>query len=253
MTRHKGSKINHLLKNWPRGTVAVPPWLKERGVYRQLVGVYLQTGWLERIGNGAFKIAGDKVEWTGGLYAVQRQLGLAVHVGGKTALEMHGYAHFLPLGKGYLVYVFGVPGQKLPSWFRRHSWNVKLRHVTTNLFSAENGLGLTEKDLGTYTITISTPERAIMELLHLVPQEISFEGAQQLMEGLTTLRPALVQELLTKCHSVKVRRLFMYLSEKSNLPWVSKLDQSRLKLGKGKRSIVKGGRLDPKYQITVPA
>ena len=126
-----------------------------------MAAVYVQTGWLERLGKGAFKIAGDKVEWTGGLYAIQRQLGMAVHVGGKTALEMQGYAHFLPLGKGYLVYVFGAPGQKLPSWFRRHSWNVKIRHVTTNLFAPEKGLGLTEKDLGTCTVTLDVYAQAL--------------------------------------------------------------------------------------------
>jgi hypothetical protein len=105
--------------------------------------------------------------------------------------------------------------------------------------------------MGTYSVTISAPERAIMEVLHLVPYECSFEGAQQLMEGLSTMRPSLIQSLLGKCSSIKVRRLFMYLAEKCNLPWVGKIDTSKVEFGKGKRVIVKGGRFDPKYQITV--
>ncbi|MCP4403625.1 MAG: hypothetical protein GY801_40760 [bacterium] len=35
------------------------------------------------------------VDWTGAVYALQAQLSLNVHVGGKTALEIKGYAHYL--------------------------------------------------------------------------------------------------------------------------------------------------------------
>jgi hypothetical protein len=40
------------------------------------------------------------------------------------------------------------------------------------------------------------------------------------MEGLNTLRPDLVQELLEKCSSVKVKRLFMHLAEQFQHPWL---------------------------------
>src|SRR3989338_10017803 len=111
------SKINKLLKSWPRGAVAVHSWLDKQGIYRQLVDTYERSGWVHRIGRGAFKRGDDKVDWKGGLYAVQEQLWLSVHVGGKTALQLEGYAHFLPLGKGQEVVLFGTAGTKLPSWF----------------------------------------------------------------------------------------------------------------------------------------
>ena len=72
------------------------------------------------------------------------------------------------------------------------------------------------------------------------------------MESLVTLRPEIVQKLLEICRFVKVKRLFMYMGEKHKHPWVEKLDRSRVDLGRGKRRIVSGGELDPKYQITVP-
>ena len=72
------------------------------------------------------------------------------------------------------------------------------------------------------------------------------------MEALTNLRPRLVQSLLEQCASVKVKRLFMYLAEACGHTWVKKLDLSKVSFGKGKRMIVKGGRWDPKYSITVP-
>ena len=99
---------------------------------------------------------------------------------------------------------------------------------------------------------ISTPERASLEMLYLVPHSQSIEEAWLLMEGLVTLRPRLVQSLLAACNSIKVRRLFLYLAEQHQHPWFERLDVDALDLGVGNRSIVSGGRLDPKYHITVP-
>jgi hypothetical protein len=72
------------------------------------------------------------------------------------------------------------------------------------------------------------------------------------MEGLTTLRSRLVQSLLERCVSVKVKRLFMLLAENSKHAWVQKVDLSKVDFGKGKRTLAKGGRFDSKYNITVP-
>ncbi len=177
---------------------------------------------------------------------------LPVHVGAKTALQMQGYAHFLPMGKGGSASLFGSSGTRLPAWFRQYDWGPELRYSTTKLFADDPDAGLTKQELATYAITVSAPELAIMEALYLVPAEESFEEAALLMEGLTTLRPRLVQSLLEQCRSVKVKRLFMFLAEACNHAWVKKLDLSKVDFGKGKRMIVKGGRFDAKYNITVP-
>jgi hypothetical protein len=91
-----------------------------------------------------------------------------------------------------------------------------------------------------------------MEVMYNIPRDASFEEAALLMEGLTTLRPRMLQGLLEQCRSVKVKRLFMYLAEDCNHAWVKKLDVSKVDFGKGKRMIVKGGRFNSKYNITVP-
>ncbi len=72
------------------------------------------------------------------------------------------------------------------------------------------------------------------------------------MEGLKTLRPAVVQELLEKTASIKVKRLFMHFAEKFNHPWLKHLDLEQVDFGKGKRVIAKGGQFDSKYNISVP-
>lgn len=246
------SKINQLLKIWPSGAVAVLPWLEKQGVYQQLVHEYEKTSWVRRVGRGAYARAGDKVEWTGGLYAIQEQMGLPIHAGGKTALHMQGYAHFLPMGEGTTVTLFGRPNVKLPMWFKQYRWSVKVRYSTTNLFTNDAEQGLTTKELAFYSVRVSTPERAMLEVLYGVPEEESYEEAKLLMEGLTTLRPRVVQTLLERCASVKVKRLFMVLAEGCGHAWVKKLDLSKVDFGKGKRMLVRGGRFDSKYNITVP-
>ncbi|MEJ2653187.1 MAG: type IV toxin-antitoxin system AbiEi family antitoxin domain-containing protein [Gammaproteobacteria bacterium] len=252
MTSKSGTKLNRLLRAWPQGTVAVSRWLEALGAYQQLVHEYEKSGWIQRIGQGAYMRVGDTVEWTGGLHALQELMRLPVHAGAKTALQMQGYAHFLPLGKGGFVSLFGTAGTRLPAWFRQHDWGVELRFSATKLFADDPDAGLTKKELGNFDVAVSAPERAIMEVLYLVPAEESFEEAALLMEALATLRPRLVQSLLQQCRSVKVKRLFMFLAEACNHAWVKKLDLSKVDFGKGKRMIVKGGRLDTKYNITVP-
>jgi len=92
----------------------------------------------------------------------------------------------------------------------------------------------------------------MMEVLYGVPQVDSYEEARLLMEGLTTLRPRIVRSLLENCASVKVKRLFMLLAENCKHAWVGKVDLAKVDFGKGKRALIKGGRFDPKYKITVP-
>jgi CHAD domain-containing protein len=99
---------------------------------------------------------------------------------------------------------------------------------------------------------MSAAERVIMEVLYGVPQFDSYEEGRLLMARLTMLRPRVVQNMLKKCASVKVKRLFMLLAENCEHAWVKKVDLSRVDFGKGKRTLVKGGRFHPKYRITVP-
>ncbi len=149
-------------------------------------------------------------------------------------------------------WLFGPPNAKLPLWFKQYRWGVKIRFTTTNLFIGKGDHGLTQKDMGFYSVSVSTSERAMMEVLYEVPKKESYEEAKLLMEEMTTLRPRLVQTLLEDCASVKVKRLFMVLAETCKHAWVKKLDLSQVDFGKGKRMLVKGGRFDSKYRITVP-
>jgi hypothetical protein len=251
MDSQRSMKINLLLQAWPRGTVALHPWLRRHGVSRKLAEQYRRRGWIDAIGRGAFVRRGDRVEWPGALYALQRVAAKRVHPGGRTALELQGLAHFVPVGQGSPVYLYGAPGVRLPTWFREHDWQHPLRYSATALFTRR--LGLTARTFGEFGLEISSPERAMLEYLDGFPLRASFEEARELMEGLATLRPELLQALLENCASVKVKRMFLYLADQARHRWRAQLKDKRIRLGSGKRRLVRDGKLDPRYLITVPA
>jgi hypothetical protein len=72
------------------------------------------------------------------------------------------------------------------------------------------------------------------------------------VEGLRNLSPRRLQTLLTACHSVKVKRLFLWFAERHQHAWLEKLDRNHIDLGKGKRMLVSGGKFDRKFKITLP-
>lgn len=103
-----------------------------------------------------------------------------------------------------------------------------------------------------WPLTLSTPERAVLEMLDGLPAHESFAQADKMIEGLATLSPRRLQKLLLDCKSIKVKRLFFFFADPHNHPWRKHLDKDAVDLGTGKRMLVRGGRLDPTYLITVP-
>ena len=246
-------KLNEMLKAWPSGTVAVQPWLAGRHIVRQLSNKYVTGGWVERIGSGAYIRAGDRVAWQGGVYALQQQLDLPVHVGGITALELLGRSHFIQFGNNRSLYLYThgkFPDRRLPKWLIQHFNTTTFTYVPTELFS--NQLGLESLDCGTFNITGSSSERALLEVLALVAKKLSFEHAYLLMEGQDTLRVELLQALLYDCRSYLLKRLFLYLAKKCQLPWLERLNLTTIALGAGKRKIGNGEHYDPELKLLVP-
>lgn len=244
------SKLNQILYSWPQNTLITTSWLKEKGVSRQLADSYKKSGWFESFGSGAFQRPHEEITWTGALYTLQRLNKLPVHVGGKTALEQQGYGHYARM-RWQKVILWKEPDVRLPLWFQNHEWNESLEVRSARLFDNDSDI-ITEKMKDGITLQLSSSEQAIMEYIYDIPRHESFDEANYIMEGLTTLRPAVLQSLLEGCRSIKVKRLFLYLAEAYNHSWFKRLDLSSIDLGSGKREIIKGGKLDKKYQIVVP-
>ena len=89
------TKINQLLQKWHHGTVATDVWLHQLGIDKSLKWIYKKGDWVKSIGYGAIIQSGDPIDWKGAIFAIQNQLNIPIHVGGRTALEIQGYGHFV--------------------------------------------------------------------------------------------------------------------------------------------------------------
>lgn len=86
-----------------------------------------------------------------------------------------------------------------------------------------------------------------------LPDSPTFDHADTIFENLTTLRPTLLTQLLQTCTRIRAKRLFLFFADRHHHGWEKHVDRANIDLGRGKRQLVAGGRLDARYQITVPA
>lgn len=268
--------LKRLERELPEGLLAHSAWFRKNGYSRQLLNHYVSAGWLEQPARGVFRRPRGSLSWQQAVISLQTILLDDPHiVGGRTALELQGYAHFLPQ-KTKEVHLYGP--RPLPAWLGKLPLDVRFVHhnsrklfkndpvtygidslqvnVLTNEGHPDHPLqfGLTFKPWGQWDwpLTLSTPERAILELLDELPNHESFHQADKLMEGLSNLRPRRLQKLLVDCDSVKVKRLFFFFADRHKHAWLKHLKKKEIDFGAGNRMLATGGKFDPTYQITVP-
>jgi hypothetical protein len=273
MAKRKQGKLHYLERHLPEGLLVDAAWLTKKGYSTSLRSQYLTAGWLEQPARQVYSRTKSSLRWEQVVISLQMLLGYPLTVGGRTALELQGYAHYLP-HRIEEVHLYGPVHP--PTWLNKLRPSVRfLYHNSRKLFSNEH-LRRTDKDLvsaehakggadsahGSFVVrpwgqwdwplVLSTPERAVLELLDELPERESFHQVDKLMEGLSTLSPLRLQRLLSDCRNVKVKRLFLFFADRYPHAWVKRIKRDEIDLGKGKRMLVKGGRLNSAYQITVP-
>jgi hypothetical protein len=245
----------------PEGTLTSRDWLKSRNLSSHAIDNLVKSKQLETIKNGIYKREGTNVEWGDVVDFLQHIHGSDFVVGGISSLELQKLSHYLSLSDRRTVHLYGL--DTLPMWINMVSAQASFKKHSTGEILGTGFTGEQAAQLDEFTtkypwrnikqgLKLSTPERAILEVIYQVPNTISFEHADELIQGLNTLSPRSMQKLLEICKNIKVRRLFFYLSERHNHSWLSKLDKTALDFGSGNRVVVKGGKLDKKYQITIP-
>ena len=105
-----------------------------------------------------------------------------------------------------------------------------IKYMTTS-FLGDELLGVETMTINQHDLLVSSPERAILECLNLPDASSSLLDIYYIMEGLTTLRPKIVQALLEVCTSQKVKRLFLYMAEKAGHSWYKALKLENVNLG----------------------
>ena len=242
---------NSLEGQLPEGLVVDRAWLADRGFDRPLVDYYLRSGALVPVARGAYRRPGPPLKWEHVVYSLQ-ELGYSVHVGGRSALELQGYVHYLSMQGVKQVHLYST--DKLPGWVSKLETPYRLTLHKAQLFEKPVAEAVTTKPFGhwDWPVRYATPELALLELASEVKQPSDFEVADKLFDSATSLRPQLIMKLLMACRHIKAKRLFLWFAERHGFSWFKRFETDAINLGSGKRVVVKGGALDKKYQITVP-
>lgn len=276
MAAQNQGKLNYLQKALPDGLLVDAAWMERHGYSTSLRSQYVNGGWLVQPVRGTFKRPRGPLTWEKAVISLQTLMGCPLIVGGRTALELQGLGHYLSPHGPRVVHLYGR--EPPPGWLSRLPLDVQfVFHKSQTLFRADpvtKGLTSVAWDIETnsgphspafegaevrafqtnaeWPLTISTTERAFLEMLDELPGRETFHNVDMIAEGLRTLSPRRLQKLLEDCRSIKVRRLFFWFAERHGHRWLNQIDRERVPLGSGKRVLVKGGRLDSKYLITVP-
>jgi hypothetical protein len=248
------SKINWLVAHTSPGALVLQQWLTENGVSYSLAQKYAQNGWLKKLCSGVYyrpDAQGDiKPTWVDAIQALDVQLGVSVHLAGLSSLTHQGLSHYLQLNKEQ-VWICVKNKSSLPKWFREfpyQNWFYCGNHkLEVNPEKDLKRITVKEKEL-----TVSCAELAAYEVVDAIGKLISFEHVAELFQGLVNLSPRKVQDILERSSSVQANRIFLFLGRYYDHQWVNRIDETRIKLGAGKRQVVEKGRFDERYQITVP-
>ena len=269
MSLHLDNKLNRLNRILPEGLLVDAAQLERMGYSRSLRSQYVASGWLEQPTRGVFRRPRGEVSWEQVIVSLQTLMTYPVSVGGRTALELQGYAHYLPQSQ-QAIHLY--TDKKLPAWLgklplsecfiihnRTRLWpecasyaslsldtNIKPTTILTGEFR------LIPWGQWHWPIVLSTPERAYLEFLDELPNNDTFHMADVLMEGLVDISPRRMQLLLESIKSIKVKRLFLFFAKRHRHQWLNRIEHTRIHLGSGKRVLTHGGKLDPDHLITVP-
>ena len=138
----KHGKLNWLQHNLPDGLVVDAPWLESHGYSRSLRNHYLTKGWLEPMARGVYRrpsapLPGrGKVQdllWEQVVISLQTLMNKSIAIGGRTALELQGFSHYLAPSGPREVHLYA--NEDPPSWVFRLRLNTRLVfHNNTKLF-----------------------------------------------------------------------------------------------------------------------
>lgn len=265
MTVQNRTKLNQLQEFLPEGLLVDATWLAAKGYSTSLRSQYVAAGWLSQPVRRVYQRGRGELRWEQAVVSLQTLLRRRLVVGGRTALELQGYGHYLAQAEGE-VFLYGPEAP--PTWLAQLPVPEKFSYRNSEVMLPVEGfaagtvqgggaklpnelMALPSGQWG-WPLVVSSPERALLELLDEVPGRETFGQADALVEGLANLRPRLLEKLLRRCRSVKVKRLFFFFATRHQHGWLGRVGLGGIDLGSGKRLLERGGVLDRRYQITVP-
>ncbi|KQP12762.1 type IV toxin-antitoxin system AbiEi family antitoxin domain-containing protein [Pseudorhodoferax sp. Leaf267] len=220
-----------MLAEIPRGTPLSIPLLRAGGLGAKQAARLAESGWLQRLGRGTYLLPGDQLDRDAALATLTESVP-GLHVGGRTALAWRGVRHNLAFTER--LSLWGDKPARLPEWFTAA---FPSHYQATRLF--DDGLaaasGLAPLPGGRLDVMVSTPERAVLELLSDIGKSQGLEEARHLVEGARALRMHVLEELLAHLTRIKVVRLAHALADELDLPWKDLACMHSERLGGGRR------------------
>ncbi|KKO44100.1 hypothetical protein WG68_17440 [Arsukibacterium ikkense] len=227
MTTTNLNKLNLLYTRSIPGAPLASEDLAALGISADLAVHYVRAGWLTRLARGIYSRPHDTLSLHSCLLLLQRKFE-GLHVGGKSALDWYGMRHYVP--QQPVLHLYGWTAGQLPEWFtERFPATYHRKRLFKEQPAALLHVTAFERRIG--APQVSTPERALLELLSEVGVRQSLQEARELVESTYNLRAEVLHELLQHCTSVKTVRLCLQLGREGSLPWVKKLDPATLPTG----------------------
>ena len=206
------------------------------GVSADLAVYYARAGWLVRLARGVFRRPEQALSLHPSLKLLESRVE-GLHVGGKSALDWQGVRQYV--AQQETLHLYGWAAARLPEWFLKE---FPAEYHRKRLFDEqpEALLHVLPFEGRNEAPQVSTPERALLELLSEVGVRQPMQEARELLESTYNLRGAVLQELLARCTSVKTVRLCVQLGRELSLPWMAKLLPSELPTGSDRPWVSRG-------------
>src|SRR5712692_5877307 len=229
------SKLNTVYTGLPAGSPITSAQLAAMGISADLAVHYARSGWLKRLARGVYTRPGETLLLHPSLVALERQIA-GLHVGGKTALEWYGVRYYV--SQQAVLHLYGWVTASLPGWFVQH-FPADYHRKRLVDETPEKMLGVNRFENRDGAPLVSTPERALLELLGYLGVRQPLQEAKEIAEGAYSLRAEILMDLLKRCTSVKTVRLCLSLGRELSLPWAGKLDAAALPKGSARPWISK--------------
>jgi hypothetical protein len=140
MAKRISGKLNALERTLPQGFVVDAAWLQANGYSSSLRSQYVSAGWLEQPARRVYRRPSPApLTWQHVVASLQSYLNFDLVVGGRTALELQGFAHYLPQIQTE-VHLYGP--KPPPTWLSDLRLDVRFRyHNGARLFPDGRGRG----------------------------------------------------------------------------------------------------------------
>ena len=186
--------------------------LEKLGINASTRSKYVKSGKLLQLQRGVFSLSNASLNREKTIEFLQSELG-EIHIGGRSALALHKIVHNLPVNAQ--IHFWGTDKRKvIPNWFNK---KYPAKYTSKSPFTEDFDFAITNFD--NTSIKVSSPERALFEVLDSVGTLYSVEEAKNLFDLILSPRKKVLTKLIENCKRIKVLRLLGHWSKELGIDY----------------------------------